>query len=467
MALPYVKISSTDGAAAVAPVATDGVNAVCGYTSSGTPLVMQLFVDIPSLVAARGVGPGVEAAAEQIAVNGACYVISPTSDVAGATGTPAYTGSSPLITATGTPKDDYRIRTVITTAGAIATSQVAISLDGGNTFAAPVATAATIVLTGTGVTLAFAAGSYVVGDTASIDCTAPYFSPGNFTAAANVLIADPREFGTLVVVGRQVGANDSALTSACTAMASAVGSAVAAARLAGKPFRAVMDGPFVALASTLITAFASFADAGVLVCSEPIDLMSPITGLINKRQCASTYSARVASITPQKHPGEVKGGPLPSRVKAIYNTAADRVSLDAARFITFRQIPGRQGFFVTRGPTMAASGSDYSEHQFCRVSDLGAKISRDTLTQWLNTDLDLKKDGTGSLSDAQAEAIDADLTGALREALVNTKYVVSAAGYVNRTNNVLTSNSLSGSVRELRRGYAEFVSYDIGFTKAV
>jgi hypothetical protein len=465
MTLPYVKLTSVDGAAAVAPPATDGINCIIGYTSSGPANAMELYLDIPSLVAARGKGPGVEAAAEQIAENGAVYLCSPTSDVAGVTGTPSYTGSSPPITATGTPNDDYRIRTKITTGGVIGTSQVAISLDGGNTYAAPVATAATIVLTGTGVTLDFAAGAYGVNDTASIDCSAPYYSPTNFTTAGNVVVNDPREFGTLLVIGRQIGADDAAMTSACTAMAAAAGAIVSAAKAVGKYFRAVMDAPFVVLNSTLVTAFAGVADAGVLVVAEPIDIMSPITQLVHKRPGASTYGARIASITPQRHPGEVRGGPLPSRVRALYNSAADRVTLDAARFVTFRTVPGRPGFYVTRGPTMAASGSDYSEHQFCRVSDLGSKVARDVLIGWLNRDLDLKKDGTGSLTDAQAEAIDANLTGRLREALVDTKYVVSAEGYVKRTNNVLTSSAISGEVRELRRGYASFISYNVGFTK--
>jgi hypothetical protein len=466
MPIPNVKVTAVDGAAAVAPASTDSINCVVGYSSSGAANVMELYVDLPSLVAARGVGPGVEACAEQIAESGACYFISPTSDVAGVAGTPAYAGSSPLITATGTPKDDYRVRTAVTTAGILGTSQISISIDGGNTYAAPVASAATIVLGTTGLTLAMAAGSYVVGDTCSIDCTAPYFSTANFGTAAAALLVDSREFGTLLVVGMPTGANDAAKATACANMATAAGSSVATARLAGRSYRAVVDAPFVTAAS-MVTAFASFSDSGVLVAQDPVDLMSPISGLIHKRPCASTYGARVANITPQKHPGEVRGGPLPSRVRKSYLSAADVVTLDGARFVTFRTIPGRQGLFITRGPTMAASGSDYSEHQFCRVSDLGAKVARDALTGWLNRDLDLKTDGTGSLSDPQAEAIDADLTGRLREALVQTKYVVAAFGTVNRANNVLTSGSLVGSVRELRRGYASFIAYDIGFTRGV
>jgi hypothetical protein len=426
---------------------------------------MQLFVDIPSLVAACGVGPGVEACAEQISESGAAYLICPTSDIAGVAGTPANVGTSPAIGTTGVPKDDYRVRTIITAAGVLGTSQVSVSLDGGNTYAASVATAATVVLGTTGLTLTMAAGSYVVGDTCSIDCTAPYFSTTNFGTAAAALLVDSREFGTLLVVGMPPGANDAAKATACASMAVAVGSSVATARLAGRSYRAVVDAPFVTAAS-MVTAFASFADSGVLVADSPIDLMSPISGLSHKRPCASTYGARVANITPQKHPGEVRLGPLPSRVRKSYLTAADTVTLDGARFVTMRTVPGRQGFFVTRGPTMAANGSDFSEHQFCRVSDLGAKIARDALTNWLNRDLDLKKDGTGTLTDVQAEAIDADITGALREALVNTKYVVAAFGAVNRLTNVLTTNSLVGSVRELRRGYAEFISYDVGFSRS-
>lgn len=471
MTLPFARLSAVSGGGAVAPQSTAGINCVVGYTSSGAANALELYLDIPSLVAARGAGPGVEAAAEQIVENGACYLCAPTSDVAGVAGSVTEVGTSPAITVSGTPNDDYRVRVKVTTGGVIGTSQVSVSIDGGNTYAAPVATASTLALTGTGLTLAFAAGTYVADDTASFDCEAPFFGASNFTTAANAAIADPRDFGTMIVVGKPHGADDAAKASALATMAVAAQTAYVAAKTAGKDFRIVLDAPF-ATASALITAFASTDAEGVLVVAEPIDLQSPISNLIHKRPAASTYGARVASITVQKHPGEVRGGPLPSRVRKIYNSAADRVSLDAARFVTFRTIPRRTGYFVTRGPTMAGpTMSDFSEHQYCRVLDLASAVGRDALLHFLNTELDTISSNNpavaGRLSAVQAEAIDAYITSALRRALVDTKFVVDAAGFVDRTIDVDSTNSLGGSIRIKRKGYAEYISWEISMTRGV
>ena len=152
-------------------------------------------------------------------------------------------------------------------------------------------------------------------------------------------------------------------------------------------------------------------------------------------------------------------------MRAIYFNDDDIATLDAARCITVRTIVNKTGFYFTNGPTLDAVGADESEHQFCRVMDLASKITRDALNEWLNSDLAIKRDGTGRLTDVQADVIDADITAKLRAATVDTGYVVDAVGKVDRTINVLGTSSLEGDTGVLRKGYAKFISWRVGFTK--
>lgn len=75
------------------------------------------------------------------------------------------TGSGPLVTVTGTPTIDVYGRVKVIAGGIVGAATFQYSLDGGATWSATITTAATYALTGTGLTLGFPAGTYVVGTT--------------------------------------------------------------------------------------------------------------------------------------------------------------------------------------------------------------------------------------------------------------------------------------------------------------
>jgi len=472
MTLPFVKVEQVNESLALAPADTDQICCVVGHASAAPKNTLLAFRSLAALRSTAGFGPGVESAAQQIDENGAVYLCAPTADVVGVCGTPVEIGASPAIGTSGAPNDDYRIRGELTKSGTLGTSQIRFSLDGGNTWKAPVATAATIVLADTGVTITMSAGSYVEGDTVSIDCAAPHFSPTNFTTAANAVLADPakREFGLMLVAGTVQGADAAAKATAFEAMATAAGAhRTNAADNFKRYYRVALEAPEVA-AATLVSGFADFVDEGVISVRSPMDVQSPISQLTHKRPGGGEYAARIGRIAPQKHPGEVrqgagKGGPLPSRVKAIYLDDTDVELLDSARFVTVRTLVDKPGFYFSNGPTMAEPLSSFSEHQFVRVIDLASKLTRTALAEWLNGDLFLKRDGSGKLTDVQADAIDADITTRVRQGTVDKGYVVDAYGKCDRTINVRDTSSLEGETGVARKGYAKFITWRVGFKK--
>lgn len=77
----------------------------------------------------------------------------------------AQTGSGPLVTLTGTPTKDLNAIVYIVIGGAIGVALFRYSIDGGLTFTSSIVTSATYLIPGTGVTVNFAAGTYVAGTT--------------------------------------------------------------------------------------------------------------------------------------------------------------------------------------------------------------------------------------------------------------------------------------------------------------
>jgi len=471
MTLPFIKVEQVNGTLAVSPEQTDQIVCVMGAASLAPKNTLLAFTSVSKLVEVAGEGRGVAACAEQIVDTGVGYLICPTLGVTGVAGSVSDTGTSPAITVSGDPNDDYRVEIEITKGGALGTATAKVSLDDGNTWLPDVVLASTVVIPGTGLTLGCAAGTYVKGDTASFDCDGPYFSTANLATAGAALLADQREFGTLLVAGRAHGADAAAKATACAAMASAISTFMATANQKKRYFRTLLESPDIA-SSALKTAFTSFVDPTVLVMGIFEDVQSPATQRVEKRSIGGTYAARIGRIPVHKHPGEVRKGPgrggaLPSRVKKLYADEDTIADLDAARFVTFCEILGKTGVFVTRGPTMDAPDGLFTQHQYCRVADLASKVTRDALGEWFNTDLAIKGDGTGQMTAAQVAVIDADLTKRVRAAIVDPGYASDAKAAVDPSIDTLNTSAFEGDTFILRKGYAEYISWRVGFVKEI
>jgi hypothetical protein len=176
--LPDVTVSIADGAQGLVDSSPEQVHAVIGTCSKGTANTLYSFASIPALVAALGVGPAVEAAAHSLAVSGGpVYVVRVSETTAGIPGSVTQAGSGPTVTApaltpvtaagtspptvtlSGTVTRYIDLVVEITLGGARGTATFQYSLDGGATYSADIATAATYLMGDTGVTLNFATGT--------------------------------------------------------------------------------------------------------------------------------------------------------------------------------------------------------------------------------------------------------------------------------------------------------------------
>lgn len=199
MSLPSVSLTALDGALGLTPPAANGLQVKVGVCSSGTANTLYRFNDPKKLVDTLGTGPVVEAAAHLLNVaGGIVYVCKADTDVAGSQGswTRTGTGPSPGCASTGTPLDGYEVIVLIVRGGTRGTATFKVSFDGGDTYSPEYATAASITAfaSDTGLTLTFATGTYVAGDTYTSTSTAPGFTTTSLGDALDAMSASTVPF---------------------------------------------------------------------------------------------------------------------------------------------------------------------------------------------------------------------------------------------------------------------------------
>lgn len=467
MAIPDVKPTILDGALGLAAPSSARTHVKIGTCSSGTVNTLVAVSDISTLKATFGQGPLVEAAALALAkAGGPVLCMKVTGSVAGAVGAPVVTKTGTATLAfTGAAYDAYDILIEIVKGGATlaaGTATFKVSLDGGRSFGPELAmpTSGVYVIPDTNVTATwtYASGTaFVAGDKWTAACTAPGFTTSDLASAVTPLLADPRTWFMLHVVGP--AADLAGARGVFAALATHMATAATGYRYA----RALMEAP-EATDSALIastTGFGDLGDARVSVAGGFEYVTSPISGRFYKRSVAWDAAARLSAVAPSQDIGAVEDGP----VAGVYGLARDERAtpgLHDARFTTMRTHVGRQGFYLTRGVVMAPTGSDYGLWTNCRVMDIASAVARDRALRFLNSKVPVTASGT--IQDPAAKAIEAYIEAGLRGELTQKGDAVDVSIEVDRTVNILSTGNLKVRIRVRPFGYASDISLELGFT---
>lgn len=464
MPIPAVNVTIQDGALGQLPEATDNIHVKVGVSSVGAVNTLYSIGDPKLLKDTLGTGPLVESASHALAIaGGPVYLVRIAASVTGAVGAVTKTGTGVgAIAIGGAPLDAYQLIVQVTRDGAnlaAATGAFKYSLDGGDVFSPEIAipTAGTYAVPDSGVTLTFTDGvgtSFAAGDRYVATATAPGFTSGDLATALNVLLADPREWGFVHVVGAPSTAAGAAT------LAAAVDSFMAQAEANYRYAFAVLEAPDDTDAN-LIAAFANFATPRVVVAAGYEELVSQITGRVSKRSSAWPVAARVSKVPISEDLGRVATGSLPG-VASLYRDEQATPGLDAQRFTTLRTIIGLQGFYVTNGKTMASTISDYQLLQFKRVMNRACKVARTGMLRFLNDSVRVDP-ATGRINELDARAIESYVGGQLKAALVSPRHASDASIAVKRDQNIISTSQLPVRIRVTPLGYAKDIEIDIGF----
>ena len=408
--LPAANLTIGDGAFGASAGAGTDVHAVLGVCSGGTANQVYSHADRTQLVSQLVGGPAVEDACYAIDVASKPVLVVPVNaSVAGVC--PALVKgvntAQTDVTTSGTPKDAYSLAVLITKAGAVGVSRFRYALDGDNpigpTWSPEIATAASYVLPGTGLTLAFGVASYVLGDVYSSTCTAPGYSASDVQNAVNALLADQRAFRFLHLVGQ------ASTASASAGIASTLDTLMLSAEGAGRYCWSLMQAADDTDAN-LLTGFSSFSSRRVAVAAGFVRQRSVLTGRLDKRGLAWAAAAWAMRQPYSSDLGEVRAGRLPG-VEFLLRDERVTPGLDAAGFLTGRTHVGRPGAFINNGRIMAPPGSDFSFIQYRQVMDAASDIARFQGQELLGRTIFVKPNGT--IREDEAKEIEATFNAAL------------------------------------------------------
>ena len=468
MTLRDVTTTVSDGNLGILPQGASRVVLYVGAASVGTANTVYSIGDVAG-VEARGEGPAVEAMHQAINVGGGPLLFVPCATSVGTKTAVTQSGAGPVITLSGDPLDEYDVKVQITAAGILGVSKLKISLDGGRTYSDEAFTAASYPISGTGITLTMAAGTYVLSEIYSFTTTAPSFSTSQLNAALDAAFVSQYEFGHVYVAGPPPGADDTAKATASAAFAAALQSKLDSSTLSRHKYtRGTIECPKVPDAS-LQAAFASVVTPRVgwsggfgRVQStksgrQPsVPVIRALIGKVHRKPLGKSMSEMMPP----------SWALLPASVLSLDRDEFATPGLDASRFITFRTIPGRPGFYLEKWRLGSLPSSDFQQLQHGQVIDEACRVGRGKALDWLSYDLEYKEDGTGQLTDAQASVIEDSIDAVVRLALV-PKDVVNVQVRVSRTNNVLSTSTLLVSIGVLPKGYADFIELTVGFTNQI
>ncbi len=444
----------------------DHLPIILGTCKTGVAKQRYSFTDIKTAKDTLGLGPLTEAVAYYLAVAGGPVLampVNPSVPGAAAADSGTHTAGAPTVTvkAGTTPVDAFDVILTITVGGLLGTAQFTYSLDGGKTVSAPILTVTgDYVLSDSGLTITFAAGTgpCVVGDTYKFVCTAPSFAQVDVTDAVTAAIALSDDFSLLHVVGElDTAAHAEALAAAVDALL---------ATAASTQYRYIMglvECPWDAAVNNdaaFTTAFAAADLENTGVGAGHVTLVSPVNGRQLQRNVAFCMGARSAAIDIQVSPARFADGPL-ANVQAIDRDEYKSQALDAARAVTARTFPGQAGFYLTNGRLMAVAGSDFSFSPYRRVINKASGITRDTLLQYVNQDLQTNANGT--LTEKQAQAIEGAIERAIEAGVVNPGAATGVVATVDRTENVVSTQNITVTIHLGALGYAKTITATIGF----
>lgn len=464
MSIPEAKLTIKDGALGLSPQNPDNTLAIVGTSSAGTVGQVGSYGDQQTVKDTFGTGPLVEAACHVLTVAGGPVVLcKATSSAAGAAGsvTKVGTGSSVLTTTSSAPLDAYQVQALIVQGGtnpAANTATFKYSLDGGRNYSPETAlpSSGIYAIAGAGVTLNFSAASLVAGDLYSFATTGPTYDNTALAAALDALLADLSEWFAVWAVG--VPADSSTMAAFYGTLDSKLLTAEAAYRFARGYLNSFDDSD--ANLKTAIQALAVSKHVGIVAGFH--ELTSVVSSAQFKREQAYSYLARLASVGPEIDPGETDTlGPMPL-VVSLDRDERKTPNLDQYGYTTLRSHLGLAGYYVTSGRLNAGPTSDFQLIQYGRVMDIAARSVRAAQLKYLNKSFRVKSNGT--VFEADARSAEQILTQALKEVTVTRGRASDASVTVDRTINMLSTQTFKVKYRVLPLAYAKFIEGEIAFT---
>ncbi len=487
MTIGDATIDILDGGGAVV-VPGNTVQLVIGTASSGTAARVVATRNPNTLVSEFTSGPLVQAAALTIAKGGTVLAMRAATVVDPTTTDVVFTGSgTSVITVTGTPVDDAQYRLRVIKGGTRGTTGITFRLSGdagrheGPTLA--LGTATSFAISGTGLTLNFAAGTLVAGDKAQFSTTAPVWDTGSVAACLDAIRASQYAvagWGSAHLVGSLDGSD-----------ATTVGTHLESLATTFQLYqRLIMASRDVVLQTAwggdggeteaewmadVAADFAAVSARRILVTAGHYNMASAYPNIhlgspAYRRPLSWAVAARRVTIPPQRHDGRARDGSLdninidPTTDPGdgfVYHDEFFNPGMTEARFCAARTRRRRPGYFVTQPNLMSPLGSVFSILPRGNVMDIACDIVQQKGDDEINEDLSLNPNGT--LLEPDARGIETVMNNALTAEMTSKKMINGSTVVVNREADVGATSKVPVAVTIFGRGYVLEEDITIGF----
>lgn len=451
---------------------------VIGGSSGGTLAANTLafYNSADTLRTEHGEGPGVLGADNILTKSGGPVgYIRATTSVAGVLAAIVNSGGGPTVTIAGTPAHDASLKITVTKAGALGAAQFTYTLDGVTTTEALVVPAGgTYVMTKSGVTITFAAGTYVLGATYTSTFTAPAMNVSDLNTAFAAAAATQTPWRFIYV------ATSDGVTSAASALLYAALQSQLDTLASGSSRyrRGIVSACGVSAAETLTTYSAAASAPRVMVTYGKVrrsNAKSYPGYAVPTTQNADCFAARAAASLISTDLKRVKSGNITEIVTNYHDEYTTPSGLDDIKVSTLRTY-GSADVYVTQGRLRSAAGSDYRLWPHGLVMDVSAETVHAVLqTQigrglrtFTNTVADVPYPGVLDPRDAgpiEKEVNDAlaNVVGTPINAEGNAGHVTAYRYTISQTHNFLATGIIIGTLREVPLGYVEGTTTELGF----
>lgn len=388
-----------------------------------------------------------------------------------------------VVVATSAPKLDADVVVTIQTGGARSDMTFTYSLDGGASESVEIPGATTVALGDTGITLEFDVGTvnpYVAGATYSFEARAPMYNAADLATAFDAIELSNLTFDFLVFAGRAASA------SAAATLFSTISTQMNAFVTADRYYRAIMSAG-EDTASNALSAFSTLVDNRIAVMHGQFRAAPPfgtpgrsLPYLPASYAAAMRAAGNVISTDLAQTFGADSVGALPGTTEIDHNEYTQNAGLDDAKIGTLRTYANLTGFYITNVWLKSAAGSDFEFWQHGRMMDQACRVVSARHSELISSNVIVKADGTGSLTEFAALAIekkvqrslDAVIGSALRgigptTVDGSTGHVSDQRYQVDRTNNVLSTKELIATVSLVPRGYLKRLTTTLSYKLAV
>jgi hypothetical protein len=364
-----------------------------------------------------------------------------------------------VISASGSPRNEYDIAIDILSSGALNEATFRVTVDGlpGKQITVPDGNGE-YEIPGTGITLTFnpGASTFEEGDTFTFSATAPSASNGEVLEAVEEILKAKLAIEWIAIAG----------ISAAPLWAALATKAEGAADIYQYLFF-IAQGRYLNPGETLdqwVNALAG-AERGTVgstrlqVCAGWIE-EADSNGQVDVRGLIGTYCGKLASRNVQEGPDAVKYGGITAATALAPEGINDGhiETLKNAGYVTARKFVGLKAIYITSGQIMSEEGSDYDLVERRRVMDKACRQVYTAQLPEVNSTVTIAKDGSPEGIEMFVAKSQAPLETMKTNREISDGYVIVPPGQ-----NILADKKLRTKIRIIPLGKMSYIENEIAY----